>query len=717
MKSFILRSLTCFVLVLIAPARAQQRLLTAHVPPAVANGQAQWVDRLPATTPLSLAISLPLPKEADLDLFLRGLYDPQSASYRQYLTVQQFTERFGPSQQDYDAVVHFAEANHLSVTNAAPNRLVVAVRGTAGDVEKAFHVTMGVYRHPTENRTFYSADREPSVDLSAPLLHISGLDNYSLPRPHHHPSSPDHATGHTTGSGPGGNFIGGDMRAAYYGGNALTGAGQTVGLFEFGGYEMSDVQAYFKTAGEPLNVPIIGVSVDGTSLSCNPSCDDSEQVLDIDEAIGMAPGLNAVIVYVGDTDPVIFNRMATDNIAEELSCSWGWDPDAASLDPIFKEFAAQGQTLFVASGDNGAYTSSNKKSGYVWPADDPNVTAVGGTDLTTSGPGGSWVSETSWVYSGGGVSPNGEKIPSYQTTVITAANGGSLTLRNAPDVAAEGNTDNYYAWNGKTGTGEGGTSYAAPRWAGFMALVNEQAAANGNPPVGFLNPTLYALGQSSSYADNFHDIISGNNDSAKQSAYYNAVPGYDLVTGWGSPTGLGLIDTLAGGSAFSPAAAPTFSPPAGTYSSAQNVAISSATSGASIRYTTNGSAPTETNGTLYSGPVNISSTATLMAIADKSGFTDSSVTSGLYTIGASPPPPPTFSEPAGAYTKEVHVRVTDSNSNASLYYTTDGSTPTASSPPVSNGTIKFKSTTTLEAVAVLSGVSSAVTSATYTIVK
>ncbi len=137
----------------------------------------------------------------------------------------------------------------------------------------------------------------------------------------------------------------------------------------------------------------------------------------------MAPGMSQVRVYVSDTSDVsIFNKMATDNISKSLSCSWGWSPaDPTSDDPIFKEFAVQGQNLFVASGDSGAYKSGSR---YVYPADDAYVTSVGGTDLTTSGAGGPWKSETAWVDSGGGISPNKIAIPSYQKTsgVITTAN-------------------------------------------------------------------------------------------------------------------------------------------------------------------------------------------------------------------------------------------------------------------------------------------------------
>jgi subtilase family serine protease len=235
----------------------------------------------------------------------------------------------------------------------------------------------------------------------------------------------------------------------------------------------------------------------------------------------------------------MFNNMATDNIAKTLSCSWAWSPaDPTSDDPIFKEFAAQGQTLFVASGDSGAYANT---SGNVYPADDAYVTSVGGTTLTTTHAGGAWASETAWSYSSGGISPNKIAIPSYQKTsgVVTTANKGSKTLRNSPDVAAEANTDNYICYGGVCEGGWGGTSFAAPRWAAYLALVNQQSVANGKSTLGFLNPTIYTFASKSSYHTGFHDITSGNNGT------YSTEKGYDLVTGWGSPNGTGLINALA----------------------------------------------------------------------------------------------------------------------------------------------------------------------------
>jgi len=520
-----------------ATAQAEQRpTMTTHVPEAVSTGLAPLVGHLPSTQRLSLAISLPLRNESELDVLLQQLYDPQSPSYHQYLSIQEFAARFGPVESDYVAVLNFAEANGLAVIDTFGNRMVVDVEGPAANIESAFHISLSIYQHPTENRTFYAPDREPTPDLDVPLLHISGLDNFTLPHAKNVRSSLADATPKTTGSGPGGQFIGSDMRAAYYGGS-LKGAGQSVGLFEFAGYEISDVELFFKNVKQALSVPIKGVSLNGASLNCPPStCDDSEQALDIEMAISMAPALKQLVVYVGNSDVSIFNRMAVDNTSKQLSCSWGWSDNESSLDPIFKEMATQGQSVFVATGDNGSGTPAN----VVWPADDPFITAVGGTDLTTTGPGGAWKSETGWNGSAGMPSKNKVPIPSYQQLagVITPLNQGSKTLRNIPDVAAEANTNQYSCYDGSCSGGNGGTSYAAPQWAGLTAIANQRSIASGGKTLGFLNPAIYSIGTGSSYPTAFHDITSGSNGK------YSAVTDYDLVTGWGSPHGVNFITIL-----------------------------------------------------------------------------------------------------------------------------------------------------------------------------
>jgi N-acetylneuraminic acid mutarotase len=534
-----------------APAQPSRQVLHSHVRPAVSNGQAALVGALPPAQSLNVSIVLPLRNQAGLTALLGRLYDPSSPDYRHFLSVEQFTEQFGPTAEDYQTVVDFVHANGLTVTDTPANRMTVPVNGTVAQIEKTFHVSMKVYRHPAEDRTFFSPDREPSLDLSVPVAHIVGLNNFSIPRPMLTRLPAGQAIANFTGAGPGGSYLASDMRAAYYGGTALTGSGQAVGLFELDGYNLSDVNLTFSNAGQSYSVPINNVLLDGVT-GANLSGDDGEEVLDIVQAIGMAPGLSQVRVYIGTSDYDILNTMASENICKQLSISWGWSPDDPTTDdPVFQEFVAQGQSVFVASGDKGAYDAQVLPAFY--PAEDAWVTAVGGTSLVTTGAGGSWVSETAWnspaaaAGGGGGISPDGIAIPSWQVGVANASNGGSTTLRNVPDVAAEADLSNYFCDMGTCGA-TGGTSFAAPRWAGFMALVNQQAVALGSAPlggVGFINPAIYSLAESSSYASDLHDIASGNNDCCSQPVWYNAVTGYDLVTGWGSPNGQSLIDALA----------------------------------------------------------------------------------------------------------------------------------------------------------------------------
>ena len=533
-------------------------MLAPHLPVAVANGQAAMTGAVSPQQSLNLAIHLPVRNQAELTQLLRDLYDPKSPNFHKYLNVSEFTKRFAVTAADYNAVVAWAKSNGLTVTAKTPNRRLLAVQGSVGTVNRAFHVKINYYRRPGGARTFYSPDREPTVaGLSVPLLQITGLNNYVLPQSmlRHRAVVSATAPVSATGSGPAGEYLPSDMRAAYYGNGPLTGAGQTIGIFSFDGYLLSDVQLYYSKTGMSSNVPIENVLVDGFSGACtavssptSSACDDGEQVLDIVNAIGMAPGIKQILFYEGSSNTEILNQMATDNVAKVLSSSWGWNPaDAASDDPIFQEFAAQGQSFVSASGDDGEFNSST----YSFPGVDPYITQVGGTDLTTTGGGGAWSAETAWPQSGGGY-VSGTPIPSWQQLpgVINSSNLGSSTLRNAPDVAAEANFDNPTVVNGSFVTGYGGTSFATPRWAGFLALVNQQSVANGKGTVGFINPALYNLGISASYSGAFHDITSGSNPpSTGDGSGFNAVPGYDLVTGWGSPAGVGLINQLAGASA------------------------------------------------------------------------------------------------------------------------------------------------------------------------
>jgi subtilase family serine protease len=569
LRRFPISLLTIVAVVSIAASICHAQSLTLptrHVRDVVANGQAPLVGHLPATQTLRFDIVLPLRDRAGLQNFVREVQDPTSRVYHQFLTPQEVTERFGPSQQDWETLIAYAKASGFEVVGGNRDGRDLWLTGTVASIEKAFHVIINNYQDPTDGRIFFAIDREPTVDLSIQLWHITGLDNDSKPHPLYVKKSdyaarlgidPDKVISHaTTGSGPSASFLGSDMRAAYYGGTALTGSGQNLALFEFAGTDLSDLSTYYKNVSqtEPYTPTLISTGGYGTSCvdSGSSACDDTEQTLDMTQAMGMAPGSSMLYMYVcGDvlasgsgniSDTACISAMVSTTdapLSKQISCSWGWTPaDPSTLDPYFEQMASQGQNFFAASGDSSAWSSSNE----AWPADDANIVSVGGTDLTTSSAGGPWASETAWVDSGGGVSPDSIAIPSWQTPV-DGCSGCSKTLRNGPDVSGNANFTYYVCADQTTCTANeyGGTSFAAPMWAGYLALANQQAATNGDT-IGYINPNIYPAAEGSSYGTYFHDITSGS------CGKYSAATGFDLCTGWGSPHTTGLITLLAGSS-------------------------------------------------------------------------------------------------------------------------------------------------------------------------
>lgn len=538
-------------------------VLRGHVPAAVAR--LAPIGRLPETNILTLAIGLPLRNQQELGELIRQLYDPASTNYHKYLSVAEFTARFGPAEQDYAAVRQFAESNGFAVVGTHPNRLVLDVTARVPDIEHAFQIKLQTYHDPVKGRDFFAPDREPSVPANLSVVDVEGLDNYAPPQPLLRRMSRALAAEPLSfnGTGPNGEYAGRDFRNAYVPGTVLTGAGQAVGLLELAGYYQVDITNYENIIGQVYGVtnyvPLTNVVISQPS-SKETSADNSEVALDIEMAISMAPGLSRVIVYEdGQTAPAtIMSRMASDNLAKQFSSSWTWSggPDA-SVDSALLEMQAQGQSYFQAAGDSDAYTGANALDNAKLtdaPVDSTNLVAVGGTTLTMNGNGVSWNSETVWnwntsgnpnVGSGGG-SSSYYTIPWWQSDVSMMSNSGSTTFRNIPDVALT--ADNIFVSDddGDDSGSEysGGTSCAAPLWAGFTALINQQSAAAGHSPVGFLNPALYAIGTGTNYATCFHDINTGNNVGTNTPGLYNATNGYDLCTGWGTPTGTNLINAL-----------------------------------------------------------------------------------------------------------------------------------------------------------------------------
>jgi subtilase family serine protease len=565
--------LALFALLATPVLAAERQVLKGHVPAAVARLNLQPTGRLPATDRLHLAIGLPLrDTNAAADLF-QQIYDRRSTQFHRYLTPAQFAEQFGPAEKDYQKVINYAKSNRLEVVRTFANRALVSVEGNVADIEAMFHVKISAYQHPTESRTFFAPDVEPSVDVGMPILYISGIDNYSIPHRNGNRIQRDKSQGAIPNGGSDprdGLYMGHDFQHAYVPGTSLTGAGQVVGLFEPQGYTPGDIQAYEVYAGLSTNILVTNV-LDSFSLTPAPNGGNDEVASDIELSIAMAPGLRQVNVYEGTNNAEMINAMAepsTESVPRpnQISCSWGIEGDTSITQGLI-QLGLQGQSFMYAIGDSGAYqngvnTGTDKNLLY--------MTAVGGTQLFMTNGGQGWQSEIVWhdppptnfIYfaSTGGV-VNQDPIPYYQQGVSMALNYGSTQYRNVPDVALVARDIMIFytaqSTNGPNVPGQYsgwvGTSASAPLFAGLIALANQQAASEGEPPLGFLNPAIYEIAEGPLYTNCFHDITSGNNawtnvpGGTSSDGLYPAVVGYDLCTGWGTSAGPALINALTEG--------------------------------------------------------------------------------------------------------------------------------------------------------------------------
>ena len=548
---------------------------------------------------ISLAIGLPARNPNGLRQAAHDVADPANASFRKYLNPSQFAAVHGAAQPDYQAVINWAEAHGLTVVTTYPNRLLVDVSGTAEQIEQALYVGLNLRRRP-DGTPFYAIDRDPSLDLGIKLLWISGLDNRVIARP-------------GQGTGPNGAFNSGDLRAAYAACTNLTGAGQSVGLFELDGFTAADIPAYecrftgatCNAAGQPTSpVPnVVTTLLDkatGTASTVNGSF---EVALDIEMAIAIAPGLASVQVFeapnVGNVafhNDILTSMATTLPLINQLSSSWFFNTDANTQQALY-ELALQGQTFLQASGDQGS-VSWSKDPGDIRSLD--AVTVVGGTALTLNKPAGlpvSYGSETTWNAngqgaSGGGIAAN-TTIPSYQTGIDMTKNGGSTTNRNLPDVAAAAAALGVVVTNPTTGTQSNGsaigTSGAAPIWAGLIAIANQMSASTptGAGRVGNANAFLYSLGKNATaYGQSFNDVKTGNGNGScpgqtgtssspcavtvvnpitglssiqdlwtPAAGNFSAVAGYDLATGLGTPK-CAILNELATGATTAVASSP-----------------------------------------------------------------------------------------------------------------------------------------------------------------
>jgi subtilase family serine protease len=499
-------------------------------------------------------------------LLLSRLYDRADPLYGKYLSPQEFADRFGPTQADYDTIAAYARSLGLSVTQAHPNRTLLDASGPAGALEAGFNLRMNRYK-ATDGREFYAPDDDPEVSefAASRLVGVIGLENANIRHAHSRYSlaqTQGYAPPNQIGTGVGGGLSPADIARLYnLQSVSADGSGQTLGLFELAGYDAEDIAGYASYYGL-TSAPLRNVLVDG--FSGRAGSGDSEATLDIELQIALAPGASQIVVYMGpNTNSGVlrtYNRIATDNLARQVSTSWGLSEAQSGSaflnaeNAIFQQMAAQGQTIYAAAGDSGAYDNGFALS-VDDPASQPYVIGVGGTRLyvrsdQTRDRETSWNSDNTIRGGAGGGGVSGVwSIPAWQRAYISEGSLGSTTMRNVPDVSLNADPKTGYSiyYRGRWYI-FGGTSCASPLWAAYTARVNQQRAAHGIGPLGFANPEIYQAAAGSS-GGTFYDVADGSTN-----LHYPAVAGYDNATGWGSFNGANLLAEMApeGGSGSRP---------------------------------------------------------------------------------------------------------------------------------------------------------------------
>lgn len=582
-----------------------------------------FIDRLGSSQTVKFEVGLQMPDEAAAEQYVASLHDPSSPNYDHYLTPAEYNARFNPSQQQQDYVVNYLTTHGFSITSTASNHLVLGVSGPTSLIEKTFHTRLSSY-HYTNDSTGASFDYvapENQVILPSSLQGlVSGVNlnsfplqpmNTGLPKtirnssgqvlaqlkanPNSGNKSVSTITNQTSDSGLGPS----DLRNLYditpLTNAGTNGSGQTIGLFELGDFDPNNINAYKSYFGLPSpNISI--VQIGDRALITTGTDAEGEAELDIEVVMAIAPKAN-IIVYEGPVGDAVnqnnafdiaavevFNAIVIDNKASIVSISYGncesggvdhIGLDALRIiDAIFLQGRAQGITFFASSGDSGAYqctqssySESSDLLGVNYPASDPNVIAVGGTQFISNveypwftPPANDGSSHT--VYgdgTGGGLSSVFQR-PSWQASpgVLNQYSNG---MREVPDVSALAGLPDYSVFvfiDKNHGSGFipiGGTSAATPLWAAATSLINQRA---GKKVLSV--DRLYSIASTKNNV--FRDITEGPvRLSPYTPGYYPATSGYDMATGLGTADFAQLSLVLNGQPAVTnPTAAPTNAP-------------------------------------------------------------------------------------------------------------------------------------------------------------
>jgi hypothetical protein len=524
---------------------------------------------LPPSTPIQLGITLiPSDPAALADAVNAG---PSGVASRGSGGVA--VPAWAPSTSSYEQVVNALRAGGLTVQQTFPDHLFLSATGPASDVDRLFSTTLEGGWESGKFVRFPASLPVIPPSLVPFVLTVTGLDSgfttFSFDLQGLRPLSLGTPSVTYQGS-----LVTWNTPHAIYNisqlynlsGTPRYASGTTIGILLWGdGYSPADISNflanYYPSSEPPFHVYYYnydGAPPPSSSAPLDPSLAPAELTLDIEWAGSQAPGANILAVYGPDgnaTDQYspspaqletglayLVDQANVTVITQSFGTPDGADPSfQTAMNYLYEAAAARGISVFAASGDNGG-TKLSSSGGCTaipqpdFPASSPYVTAVGGTAPVLSQTlGGNLVmtSQPAWKFSGGGFSAL-YAAPYWQTSstagpLISSEGGG---MRGIPDVAGPAGYDTLY-FNGTLEAGDG-TSFASPLWAG---LIDEMVALQGNH-FGLLDPRLYAIGSSpppAGTAPAFYDVTEGETPGQPANCLYNANPGWDPVTGWGTP--------------------------------------------------------------------------------------------------------------------------------------------------------------------------------------
>jgi hypothetical protein len=509
---------------------------------------------LAESTLMNMELVFSLRNRDQFEQCLQAISDPTSPYYGEFLNATSLAP-YLPTPGERASVAGYL-TSHGFLVRYGSSPLVLDLEASASVAEATFNIKLGIYGNSSASY-FYASDSDPSLpeNYVSFVSAVTGLDNLTRIIPSESPcSGPYCPQGVQVGYGMGGLYSQG-----------IDGRGINVAITDVAGDP--NIQTALNTFSSQYGLPSVTVNLqypDGKPPSYDPGW-ASEAAMDVEAVHSVAPRAGIVLLY--DDDPMsAIDYVAFHHLASIVSNSWTYGcpyacPDwwlastyvglPASVDARLAIDAALNVTIVFPSGDAGAYPAG--LPGPEFPSSDPNVLAVGATNLALTGCGSNtcsgYGSESGASISGGGFSGVFSE-PSWQTSTIQIPNG-ITPGRGVPDVSMLGYSPNFWVYStasNRCGTSSStsagwfacsGTSLSTPLWAGFLALALQlrDGIAFGN-----IDPLIYRTASSSSYSHDFHDVQVGNNGFGN---IYDAGVGWDAVTGWGSPIGFNLAYALA----------------------------------------------------------------------------------------------------------------------------------------------------------------------------